>query len=88
MENPKTKHILARQKLLLRERSPQEAQVKDQIIKMKYSDFNLTYNTRVDPDFDDMLFLAQRIEEYRAGQKVRAILLEKDFIKVFLVKHG
>jgi hypothetical protein len=85
MENEKLKYIIAKQKIA--EKNP-EFQNKNIYLKIKYSDFGLAYGMQIEQEFSDMLFLAKRIEEYRSGEKVKAISLEKDFIKVWLIKNG
>lgn len=86
MENEKLKYILAKQKNAAAQ--PVQAKASELTLKMKYNDFNLAYSMDIDETFDNFVFLASRIEEYRSSQKVRALLLEKDFIKIFLVKNA
>ena len=54
---------------------------------MKYEDFALAYGMEISSGFEDMAFLARRIQDYRLGEKIKAILLEKDLIKVWLIKN-
>lgn len=87
MENDKLKYILAKQNRLSQSKEETFLPV-GQTLKMKYVDFNIAYGMTIDYDFDGFDFLAKRIEEYREGQKVKAILLEKDFIRIFLIKNA
>lgn len=84
MENDKLKYILLKQKLATT-RPAQQA--KEFFLKMKYEDFGLAYGMKIDYEFDDMFFLAKRIEEYREGQRVKTIILEKDVIKIWLKRY-
>jgi hypothetical protein len=84
MENNKLKYILAKQKAISQNPSLQNKNI---YIKMRYEDFALAYGMEIKSDFEDMLFLAKRIEDYRLGEKVKTILLEKDLIKIWLIKN-
>lgn len=84
MDNNKLKYILAKQKATIANPAKES---KEFFLKMKYDDFGLAYNMKIDYDFEDIFFLAKRIEEYREGQKVKTIVLEKEFIKIWLVKN-
>lgn len=84
MENNKLKYIIAKQKSISQNPSLQNKNI---FIKMRYEDFALAYGMEITSDFEDMLFLAKRIEDYRLGEKVKTILLEKELIKVWLVKN-
>jgi hypothetical protein len=85
MDNNKLKYILAKQQAISKNPSLQNKNV---FIKMKYEDFALAYGMEISSSFEDMAFLARRIQDYRLGEKIKAILLEKDLIKVWLIKNA
>ncbi len=82
MENEKLKYIQAKQRIAQSKGVPSKPQ--EVCLKISYKDFGLAYGMEIDYSFDDLPFLAKRIEEYRANEKVKAILLEKDIVKIWL----